>query len=100
MVAAHQVALSGLLCLQANNVNVKKSPHAAREEGGLLSHVDLVQLLDIVDLEAGTAVAGDDSSHACNICLYSMACLPACLARSHRLSVVTALTNDWGKIGS
>lgn len=37
---------------------MKKSPHAAREEGGLLSHVDLVQLLDIVDLEAGTTVAG------------------------------------------
>ena len=45
--------------LQANNVIVKKSPQAAREEGGLISHVDLVQLLDIVDLEAGTTVAGN-----------------------------------------
>ena len=45
--------------LQANNVIVKKSPHAAREEGGLISHVDLIQLLDIVDLEAGTTVAGN-----------------------------------------
>ena len=45
--------------LQANNVIVKKSPHPAREEEGLISHVDLVQLLDIVDLEAGTTVAGN-----------------------------------------
>ena len=37
---------------------VKKSVHAPREEGSLLSHVDLVQMLDIVDLEQGTTVAG------------------------------------------
>lgn len=30
----------------------------AREEDGLKNHVDLVLLLDLVDLEAGTAVAG------------------------------------------
>ena len=30
----------------------------AREEEGLKNHVDLVLLLDLVDLEAGTAVAG------------------------------------------
>ena len=47
------------MSVQANNVVVKKSVHPAREEGGLLNHVDLVQLLDIVDLEAGTAVAGN-----------------------------------------
>ena len=41
-----------------NNVVVKKSVHPAREEGNLLSHVDLVQMLDIVDLEQGTTVAG------------------------------------------
>jgi hypothetical protein len=29
-----------------------------RQEAKLYNHVDLVQLLDIVDLEAGTAVAG------------------------------------------
>ena len=46
------------LLLQVNNVIVKKSIHAPREEGGLLSHVDLVQMLDIVDLEQGTTVAG------------------------------------------
>ena len=30
----------------------------AREEDGLKNHVDLVLLLDLVDLEAGTAIAG------------------------------------------
>lgn len=30
-----------------------------RQEEKLYNHVDLVQLLDIVDLEAGTAVAGE-----------------------------------------
>lgn len=44
--------------LQANNIVVKKSANPPREEGGLLSHVDLVQMLDIVDLDAGTTVAG------------------------------------------
>ena len=29
-----------------------------REESGLRNHVDMVQMLDIADLEAGTAVAG------------------------------------------
>lgn len=43
---------------QVNNVVVKKSVHPAREEGGLHSHVDLVLMLDIVDLEQGTTVAG------------------------------------------
>ena len=59
-------AVSRLLCVsvQANNVVVKKSVHPAREEGGLLNHVDLVQLLDIVDLEAGTTVAGKASAVA------------------------------------
>ena len=46
---------------------VKKSVHPAREEGGLLSHVDLVQMLDIVDLEQGTTVAGMPSCHFCAI---------------------------------
>ncbi len=46
---------------------VKKSVHPAREEGGLLSHVDLVQMLDIVDLEQGTTVAGMPSCHCCAI---------------------------------
>ena len=44
--------------MQANNVIVKKSANPPREESGLLSHVDLVQMLDIVDLEQGTTVAG------------------------------------------
>ena len=44
--------------LQANNVVVKKSVNPPREESGLMSHVDLVQMLDIVDLEQGTTVAG------------------------------------------
>ncbi|KAL3141780.1 hypothetical protein ABBQ32_004455 [Trebouxia sp. C0010 RCD-2024] len=43
---------------EANNVIVKKSANPPREENGLLSHVDLVQMLDIVDLEQGTTVAG------------------------------------------
>lgn len=55
--AFHATAPPGT-AFQANNVIVKKSPHPPREEGGLLSHVDLVQMLDIVDLEAGTTVAG------------------------------------------
>lgn len=37
----------------------------AREEDGLKNHVDLVLLLDLVDLEAGTAVAG---AHAFSMC--------------------------------
>ena len=60
--------MSGESCgrlLQANNVVVKKSMNPPREEGGLLSHVDLVQMLDIVDLEQGTTVAG---KHALMLC--------------------------------
>lgn len=34
----------------------------AREEDGLRNHVDLVLLLDLVDLEAGQAVAGARSA--------------------------------------
>ena len=37
---------------------VVKSVGQPREEGDMWSHVDLVHLLDIVDLENGTAVAG------------------------------------------
>ena len=42
---------------QANNVVVKTEGHL-REEPELYNHVDLVQLLDIVDLESGSTVAG------------------------------------------
>ena len=58
---------------------VKKSVHPAREEGNLLSHVDLVQMLDIVDLEQGTTVAGKccciESVSDCDIFLVCMAWL-------------------------
>ena len=37
---------------------VVKTEGHLREEPELYNHVDLVQLLDIVDLEAGTMVAG------------------------------------------
>ena len=37
---------------------VVKTHGELREEDGLRNHVDLVQMLDIVDLEAGTMVAG------------------------------------------
>ncbi len=54
----------GLLCsLQANNVVVKTEGHL-REEPELYNHVDLVQLLDIVDLESGTMVAGVIQLHS------------------------------------
>lgn len=43
--------------VQAENV-VEKTYGEPREEDGLRNHVDLVQMLDIVDLEAGTSVAG------------------------------------------
>lgn len=43
--------------LQVDNV-VVKTYGELREEDGLRNHVDLVQMLDIVDLEAGTMVAG------------------------------------------
>jgi seryl-tRNA synthetase len=46
--------------LQAENVIVRTYGEP-REEDGLRNHVDLVQLLDIVDLEAGTSVAGVNS---------------------------------------
>jgi len=42
---------------QVDNV-VVKTWGERREEDGLRNHVDLVLLLDLVDLEAGTAVAG------------------------------------------
>ncbi|KAK9805154.1 hypothetical protein WJX72_002468 [[Myrmecia] bisecta] len=42
---------------EAENVVVKRDG-VLREEDGLLNHVDLVQLLDIVDLDNGTTVAG------------------------------------------
>ncbi len=41
---------------------VVKTYGEPREEDGLRNHVDLVQMLDIVDLEAGTMVAG---AHSC-----------------------------------
>ena len=45
---------------QAENQIVNTWPDSGppRQEDGLLNHVDLVQMLDIVDLEAGTTVAG------------------------------------------
>lgn len=43
--------------MQADNVIVK-TVGELREEDGLRNHVDLVLMLDIVDLENGTAVAG------------------------------------------
>ena len=43
--------------LQAHNVVVKTEGHM-REEPELFNHVDLVQMLGIVDLETGSTVAG------------------------------------------
>ena len=43
--------------MQADNVIVK-TVGELREEDGLRNHVDLVMMLDIVDLENGTTVAG------------------------------------------
>lgn len=43
--------------LQANNV-VVKTFGKPRQEDGLFNHVDLIQLLDIVDMEKGVEVAG------------------------------------------
>ena len=40
---------------------VVKTVGQPREEGDMWSHVDLVHLLDIVDLENGTAVAGTNT---------------------------------------
>ena len=37
---------------------VKKSQQEGRQEDKLFNHVDLVHMLDLVDLENGTAVAG------------------------------------------
>lgn len=42
---------------EANNTVVREWG-TARQEEGLRNHVDLVQMLDIVNMEAGTAVAG------------------------------------------
>ena len=47
--------------VQDNNVVVKLHGTPRESEEKLWNHVDLVQLLDIVDLEKGVAVAG-----ACN----------------------------------
>eukprot|EP00891_Asterochloris_glomerata_P009648 jgi/Astpho2/9648/e_gw1.00146.54.1_t len=43
---------------EANNAVVKKSQQEGRQEDKLFNHVDLVHMLDLVDLENGTAVAG------------------------------------------
>lgn len=51
-----------LRAVQANNVVVKTSQQPARQEDGLFNHVDLVQMLDIVDMENGTTVAGEGSA--------------------------------------
>ena len=37
---------------------MKKSQQEGRQEDKLFNHVDLVHMLDVVDLENGTAVAG------------------------------------------
>lgn len=47
--------------MQANNV-VVKTEGQLREDPELYNHVDLVQLLDIVDLESGSTVAGSCAS--------------------------------------
>lgn len=44
---------------------VVKTHGVLREEDGLRNHVDLVQMLDLVDLEAGTMVAGVLSELGC-----------------------------------
>lgn len=51
--------------LQAENEIVNTWPDSgpARQEDGLRNHVDLVQMLDIVDMDAGTTVAGACCSH-------------------------------------
>ena len=72
--------------LQANNVVVKKSVNPPREESGLMSHVDLVQMLDIVDLEQGTTVAGK----MLPVASASAACY--CL-QTHDLFVMTVLNS-------
>ena len=57
---------SSKVCLpfQAENV-VVKTHGEPREEDGLRNHVDLVLMLDIVDLEAGTVVAGAIQGLSC-----------------------------------
>ena len=47
-----------------------------REEPELFNHVDLVQMLGIVDLETGSTVAGTPANHlkALLWCLASMLC--------------------------
>ena len=59
-----------------------------REEDGLRNHVDLVLMLDIVDLEAGTVVAGA-AVHSC----LPLACMPGstlCRVGSHWPSLFPA----------
>ena len=48
--------------MQAHNVVVKTEGHM-REEPELFNHVDLVQMLGIVDLESGSTVAGTHANH-------------------------------------
>ena len=48
--------------MQAHNVVVKTEGHM-REEPELFNHVDLVQMLGIVDLETGSTVAGTPANH-------------------------------------
>ena len=49
--------------IQTEN-EVVKTWGTPREEDGLRNHVDLVQMLDIADLQAGTTVAGAQSSRS------------------------------------
>lgn len=51
--------------LQDNNAIVREFGQPRQEEK-LYNHVDLVQLLDIVNLEAGTSVAGADRAMMLN----------------------------------
>lgn len=58
--ACHILCDVTCLCAQDNNAIVREfgSPRSAGEGEKLYNHVDLVTLLDIVNLEAGAAVAG------------------------------------------
>ena len=58
--------------LQAENVIVNMWPDSGppRQEDGLRNHVDLVQMLDIVDMDAGTTVAGESLRSDCLGCVH------------------------------
>jgi hypothetical protein len=81
-----------LLFLQDNNAIVREfgSPRGTSGDEKLYNHVDLVTLLDIVNLEAGAAVAGAPAARFSSIRQQPLASSYLCV-RSRAAAAATGL---------